>query len=371
MTATDPLTDLATQGVSIWLDSISRDRLSSGGLADLVASRHVVGVTSNPTIFEQALDGSAAYDGQLRDLAIRGVPVDEAARLLTGYDIRCACDVLRGVYEQTGGLDGRVSIEVDPRVADDTAKTIAEARALWWLIARPNVMIKIPATQAGLAAITAATAEGISVNVTLIFSLDRYDQVMDAYLTGLEQAHQAGVDLSTIRSVASFFVSRVDVEVDARLDKIHTEAARLLRGKAGVANARLAYRRFETVFGSERWRRLEAAGAHPQRPLWASTGVKNPEYPDVMYVTDLIAANTVSTMPQATLDAFADHGYAAADTVTGAYDEAEQVLAGLAEVGVDYDDVVELLEREGVRKFVDAWTLLLQHLAESLAAGTR
>jgi transaldolase len=216
MTTTDPLRDLAAQGVSVWLDSISRDRLSSGGLADLIVNRHVVGVTSNPTILEQALDGSAAYDDQFRDLALRSVAVEEAARLLTGYDIRWACDVLREVYDQTGGLDGRVSIEVDPRVADDTAKTIAEARALWWLVARPNAMIKIPATQAGLAAITAATAEGISVNVTLIFSLDRYEQVMDAYLTGLEQAHQAGIDLSTIRSVASFFVSRVDVEVRGR-----------------------------------------------------------------------------------------------------------------------------------------------------------
>ncbi|GAA4490966.1 transaldolase [Actinoallomurus oryzae] len=326
-------------------------------------------MTSNPTIFEKALNGSVAYDGQIQDLAIRGVAVEEAARLLTSYDIRWACDVLRGVHDRTGGLDGRVSIEVDPRVADDTAKTVAEARALWWLVARPNVMIKIPATQAGLAAITAATAEGISVNVTLIFSLDRYDQVMDAYLTGLERAHEAGVDLSAIRSVASFFVSRVDVEVDTRLAKIGTEKARSLRGQAGVANARLAYRRFEAVLGSERWRRLEAVGAHPQRPLWASTGVKNPEYPDVLYVTSLIAPNVVSTMPEPTLDAVADHGQISPDTVTGMYDQAEQVMAGLAEVGVEYDEVVQLLEREGVRKFTDAWTLLLRRLEESLAAA--
>ncbi|MFL6054968.1 MAG: transaldolase [Actinoallomurus sp.] len=369
MSPADPLTSLAAQGVSIWLDNISRDRLSNDGLAELMTRRHVVGVTSNPTIFEKALNGSVAYDGQVQDLAIRGVAVEEAARLLTSYDIRWACDVLRGVYDQTGGLDGRVSIEVDPRVADDTAKTVAEARALWWLVARPNVMIKIPATQAGLAAITAATAEGISVNVTLIFSLDRYDQVMDAYLTGLEQAHEAGVDLSAIRSVASFFVSRVDVEVDTRLAKIGTEKARRLRGQAGVANARLAYRRFEAVLGSERWRRLEAVGAHPQRPLWASTGVKNPEYPDVLYVTSLIAPNVVSTMPEPTLDAVADHGQISPDTVTGMYDQAEQVMAGLAEVGVEYDEVVELLEREGVRKFTDAWTLLLRHLEESLTAA--
>jgi transaldolase len=369
MTATDPLADLAAHGVSTWLDSISRDRLISGDLAELMMNRHVVGVTSNPTIFERALGGSTAYDGQIHDLAIRGVPADEAARLLTSYDIRWACDVLRGVYDATDGLDGRASIEVDPRVADDTAKTIAEARALWWLVARPNVMIKIPATSAGLAAITAATGEGISVNVTLIFGLDRYDQVVDAYLTGLEQAHAAGVDLSQIRSVASFFVSRVDVEVDARLDKIGSGRARTLRGQAGVANARLAYRRFEAVLRTERWQRLAAAGAHPQRPLWASTGVKNPDYPDTLYVTNLIAPDTVSTMPEPTLHAVADHGQIRPDAVGDTYDQAGQVLAALAEVGIDFNEVVELLEREGVRKFTEAWTQLLRALEESLATA--
>lgn len=367
MSAVDTLAELSGCGVSIWLDSLSRDRLESGGLAALARDRHVVGVTSNPAIFEQALRGSAAYDGQLRDLAVRGVPLEEAARLLTAYDVRWACDVLRDVHERTGGLDGRVSIEVDPRVADDAEKTIAEARALWWLVARPNAMIKIPATRAGLAAIAAATAEGISVNVTLIFGLDRYDEVMAAYLTGLEQAVAAGVDVSTIRSVASFFVSRIDTEVDARLNVIGSEPARALCGQVGVANARLAYQRYEAMIRSERWRRLEAAGAHRQRPLWASTGVKNPAYSDTLYVTSLIAADTVNTMPEATLDAVADHGRIEAGAITSAYAQAAGVLPELARLGIEYDDVVERLERQGVRRFVDAWSRLLEHLRESLS----
>lgn len=367
MSTVDKLAELSGRGVSIWLDSISRDRLDSGGLAALARDRHVVGVTSNPTIFEHALRSSAAYERQLRDLATRGVSPEEAARLLTGYDVRRACDVLRDVYERTGGLDGRVSIEVDPRVADDTEQTIAEARALWWLVARPNAMIKIPATRAGLPAITAATAEGISVNVTLIFGLDRYDEVISACLTGLEQAVEAGVDVSAIQSVASFFVSRIDTEVDARLNAIDTESARALRGQAGVANARLAYQRYEAMIGSERWRRLEAAGAHRQRPLWASTGVKNPAYPDTLYVTSLIAADTVSTMPEATLDAVADHGRITADAAKSSYAQAAHVLIELARLGIEYDDVVERLERQGVRAFVNAWSRLLERLRQSLS----
>lgn len=370
MTDGDRLGELTDRGVSIWLDSISRDGLAGGGLAALVRDSHVTGVTSNPTIFEQAISQSRAYDEQIRDLAVRGVPVEEAARLLTAYDIRWACDILRGAYDRTGGRDGRVSIEVDPRIADDTVKTAAEARALWWLVDRPNAMIKIPAIQAGLGAITTATAEGVSVNVTLIFGLDRYSEVMDAYITGLEQASAAGRDLSAIRSVASFFVSRVDTEVDKRLEEIRGDQAPSLRGKAGVANARLAYQRFQAVLATGRWQRLAAAGACPQRPLWASTGVKNPAYPDTLYVDSLVAADTVSTMPGATLRAVADHGQVSPDAVTGAYDEAAQVLTDLSAVGVDYEDVVRLLEREGIRKFADAWTRLLERLRHALAESS-
>jgi transaldolase len=366
----DRLGALVVQGVSVWLDGISRGQLRGGGLAALARDSHVTGVTSNPTIFEQAISSNgAAYDGQIQDLAVRGVPVEEAARLLTAYDIRWACDILRDTYDRTGGRDGRVSIEVDPRVADDTEKTVAEARALWWLVDRPNAMVKIPATRAGLGAIADATAEGISVNVTLIFGLDRYSEVMDAYMTGLEQAGAAGHDLSAIRSVASFFVSRVDTEVDKRLEGIGGEQARSLRGRAGVANARLAYQRFRTVLATGRWQRLAAAGAWPQRPLWASTGVKNPAYPDTLYVDGLVAPDTVSTMPEATLRAVSDHGQVNPDAVTGAYDDAAQVLAALAAAGIDYDDVVQTLEREGIGKFADAWSRLLDRLRGVLAKG--
>ncbi|MBV9592285.1 MAG: transaldolase [Actinobacteria bacterium] len=365
----DVLADLSAEGVSIWLDDISRERLQSGNLADLIDNKHVVGVTSNPTIFQKALEKGSAYDEQTRDLAARGVSLEEAVRLLTSYDIRWACDVLRPVYDETDGMNGRVSIEVDPRIAHDTSKTTAEAKALWWLVDRPNVMIKIPATEAGLPSITAATAAGISVNVTLIFSLERYDRVMDAYLSGLEQAKQNGIDLSTIRSVASFFVSRVDTEIDKRLDKLGTDEAKALRGKAAIANARLAYEHYEDVFGSVRWQALESAGAHKQRPLWASTGVKDPSYDDTMYVVDLVADNTVNTMPEATLNAVADHGKLHGDAVSGTYAEAQKVLDDLAALGVEYDDVVEVLEAEGVQKFEDAWTQLLEGVQRQLDAA--
>ena len=369
---TDALADLSSQGVSIWLDDISRERLRSGNLRQLRDTKHVVGVTSNPTIFQKAMERGDAYDEQLHDLAVRGVALEEAVRLLTAYDIRWGCDVLEPVYDRTDGKDGRVSIEVDPRIANDTAKTTAEAAALWWLVDRPNVMVKIPATQAGLPSIAASTAAGINVNVTLIFSLHRYDGVMDAYLTGLEGAHAAGIDLSTIRSVASFFVSRVDTEIDKRLDKIGTEQAVALKGKAGIANAQLAYEHYEKVFSSERWKALEANGAHSQRPLWASTGVKDPAYDDTMYVIELVAPNTVNTMPEATLDAVADHGKLRGDSVTGSYAAAQEVLDDLAAIGVGYDDVVELLEVEGVQKFGDAWTQLFEGVQAQLdqAAGT-
>jgi transaldolase len=360
----DPLADLSAQDVSIWLDDISRERLRSGNLQHLMDDKHVVGVTSNPTIFQKALEKGDAYDEQLRELKTREIAVDGVIRYLMAFDIRWACDVLRPVFDRTDGKDGRVSIEVDPRIAHDTDRTVAEAKGLWWLVDRPNVMIKIPATAEGMSAISAATAEGINVNVTLIFGLDRYDAVMDAYMTGLEAAKAAGKDLSTIRSVASFFVSRVDTEIDKRLDKIGSREAAELRGKAGVANARLAYERYEKVIASDRWKALEAAGANTQRPLWASTGVKDPAYEDTMYVVELCAPDTVNTMPEATLDAVAEHGKIKGDMVHGHYDEARQVIDALNEIGIGYDDVIEVLETEGVQKFEDSYA----QLAESVKA---
>jgi transaldolase len=358
---TSPLAELSAAGVAVWLDDLSRERLRSGNLADVVREKEVVGVTTNPSIFHAALQDGAAYDDQVRDLALRGVDVGEAVRALTTYDVRWACDVLRSVYDRTEGVDGRVSIEVDPRIAHDTERTVAEAKALWWLVDRPNLFIKIPATEAGLPAITRTLAEGISVNVTLIFSLVRYDAVMSAYLDGMEQAQANGHDLSRLASVASFFVSRVDSEVDKRLREGHE-----LRGQAAVANARLAYSRYQKALSSDRWRSLDSAGAKPQRPLWASTGVKDPAYDDTRYVVELVAPGTVNTMPEATLDAVADHGQTRGDTVSGAYDDAQRVLDGLAEAGVGYDDVVQQLEREGVQKFEQAWDGLIASVTEQL-----
>lgn len=363
---TDALGRLTGEGVAIWLDDLSRKRLTSGNLAELVDLQHVVGVTTNPTIFQKAVAGGDGYEGQLRDLAVRGVTVEEAVRMITTADVRDAADVLRTVYEASDGRDGRVSIEVDPRLAHRTEPTVAEAKQLWWLVDRPNLFIKIPATKAGLPAITQAIALGISVNVTLIFSLDRYREVMDAYLSGLEQARAAGLDLSEIRSVASFFVSRVDTEVDRRLDAIGGDAANALRGRAAIANARLAYAAFEEVLGSERWKALDAAGANPQRPLWASTGVKDPAYDDTRYVVDLVAPGTVNTMPQATLDAVEDHATISGDTVRGGYEQASGDLDALAGLGISYADVVQVLEDEGVAKFEESWVGLLGSVRAAL-----
>jgi len=371
----DALADLSEHGVSIWLDDINRHRLVSGNLQELIDTKHVVGVTSNPSIFQKALEGSAdgksPYAEQVHDLAVRGVSLEESVRLLTSFDIRWACDVLRPVYDDTDGQDGRVSIEVDPRIAHDTDKTSAEAQALWWLVDRPNVMIKIPATEAGLPSITESTALGISVNVTLIFSIDRYRKVMDAYLTGLEQAKKNGVDLSGIRSVASFFVSRVDTEIDKRLDKLGTDEARAVRGKAGIANARLAYEAFEETFAGDRWQALADAGPNLQRPLWASTGVKDPSYDDTMYVTELVAPNTVNTMPEATLEAVAEHGEITGATANTGYHEARAVFQQLSELGIEVDEVTELLEVEGVQKFMDSWSVLLEGVQQQLTAGAK
>ncbi|MEW9551788.1 transaldolase [Nonomuraea sp. NPDC050783] len=357
------LNKLSGQGVAIWLDDISRERLRTGNLEQLIRDKNVVGVTSNPTIFASALSKGDAYDVQLHDLAVRGVTVEEAVRAITTYDIRWAADVLRPVYDATGGVDGRVSLEVDPRLAHESDKTVAEARALWWMVDRPNLMIKIPATVEGLPAITQAISEGISVNVTLIFSLERYRAVMDAWLAGLEAAQAKGLDLASIESVASFFVSRVDTEIDKRLDQLGKPE---LKGKAGVANARLAYAAFEEVMNSERWQRLRSAGARPQRPLWASTGVKNPEYSDTMYVDQLVAPGTVNTMPEKTLDATADHADISGDTVRPFYEQAWNTMAALKEAGVDYDDVVRVLEEEGVQKFEASWGELLESVTKNL-----
>jgi len=360
--STETLKQLSDAGVAIWLDDLSRERLVGGGLATLVRDSYVVGVTSNPTIFQKAISGSDTYDDQVRDLARRGVDVGEALRALTTYDVRWACDVLRPAYDASDGVDGRVSIEVDPRIAHETERTVAEARALWWLVDRPNLFIKIPATKAGLAAISQCLAEGISINVTLIFSLERYGEVIDAFLDGIERARVAGHNLSRLTSVASFFVSRVDSEVDKRLDKIGGDDAKALRGKAAIANTRLAYELYEKKFGSDRWKTLAAAGAKPQRPLWASTSTKDPAYDDTMYVIDLVAPGIVNTMPEATLHALEDHGEFRGDTVRSMYADAHGVLNQLAEIGVDYDDVVRVLEEEGVEKFETSW----KELAESV-----
>ncbi|BBX22455.1 transaldolase [Mycolicibacter terrae] len=369
MTQNERLAALSAAGVSVWLDDLSRDRLTSGNLAELVATRSVVGVTTNPTIFQKALEKGHAYDKQLSELAARGADVDAVIRTVTTDDVRNGCDVLTKAWEDSDGVDGRVSIEVDPRLAHDTDKTIAQALELWKIVDRPNLFIKIPATKAGLPAITAALAEGVSVNVTLIFSVERHREVMDAYLAGLEAAKAAGHDLSKIHSVASFFVSRVDTEVDGRLEKIGSADALALRGKAGVANARLAYAAYEEVFAGERFAALAAHGARVQRPLWASTGVKNPEYPDTLYVTELVAANTVNTMPEPTLDAVADHGEVTGDTIAGTEAASQQVFDQLSAVGIDLPDVFEVLEKEGVDKFEASWGELLDATAAQLDAA--
>jgi transaldolase len=371
LTATERLGALSAAGVSIWLDDLSRERLVSGSLAADVAEKSIVGVTSNPSIFAAAIKGSDRYDDQLAQLRDDGADVERAVRTITTDDVRDAADVLRAAFDRSGGVDGRVSIEVDPRLANDTEGTVAQARELWHTVDRPNVFIKIPATSAGIPAITATLAEGISVNVTLIFSLERYAEVLDAFLEGLERAQANGHDLAGIESVASFFVSRVDSEVDARLEKSGADPA--LKGTAAIANARLAFEHYEQVSASARWQALAASGAHPQRPLWASTSTKDPSFPDTMYVDELVTAGTVNTMPQATIDAFADHGQVPEDptswdTVRGTYDGARAIFARLADAGVDMDDVGRVLEEEGVDKFVKAWAEFLSTVKTALEA---
>ena len=369
MSTNTPTAALSRAGVSIWLDDLSRKRITTGELERLIGERDVVGVTTNPTIFATAFADGESYTDAIDALAAEGADVEHAIFEITTHDVREAADHLRAVYDRTDGYDGRVSIEVQPGVAHDTDATVAEAHALWEKVDRPNVMIKIPATVEGLGAITAAIGAGISVNVTLIFSLDRYRQVIDAYLTGLEQAKAAGIDLSTIHSVASFFVSRVDTEIDTRLAQIGTDEALALKSKAGIANARLAYQLYEDVFGGDRATALLQAGANRQRPLWASTGVKDPALPDTLYVTELVAPGVVNTMPEKTLEATFDHGEIVGDTVTGAYADAGAVLDALARVGVDYDDVTAVLEREGVEKFTVSWHELLDTVRGALEAA--
>ena len=356
---------LSDAGVSIWLDDLSRERLTSGYLAELIKTHNVVGVTTNPTIFAGALSKGAAYAEQMRELAAAGADVEEAVFAATCDDVRNACDVFEPIYKSSNGFDGRVSIEVDPRLARDAEGTAKMARELYERVGRENVMIKIPATKEGLRPIAETLAAGISVNVTLIFSLTRYREVINAYMLGLEQALENGKDLSTIHAVASFFVSRVDTEVDGRLEAIGGDALEL-KGKAGLANARLAYEVFEEMFSTERWARLQAHGANVQRPLWASTGVKDPSLPDTLYVTGLVAPNTVNTMPEATLNAVADHGEITGNTIVPNYSESNKVLDAIAERGISYTEVVEKLETEGLSKFDVSWEELLQTVREAL-----
>jgi transaldolase len=368
------LNDLAAAKVSVWLDDLSRPRIQTGGLAGMVDRGEIVGITTNPTIFAKAIGAGSGYEDQLRELALRGTAIGETLRLLIAWDVRAACDILRPVYGRTAGRDGRVSIEVDPRISGDADRTAAEARGLWWLVDRPNLFIKIPATVASLPAITASLADGISVNVTLIFSLDRYRAVLDAFLAGLEQRQAAGGSLAGIESVASFFISRVDTEVDQQLGLLTSkstdkeQAAELdqLRGQAALANARLAYEIYEQMLTSARWKALAADGAQPQRLLWASTGVKDKAFSDTRYVTELVAPDTVNTMPEATLLAVADHGEIRSDAVRGSYGAAHGITERLRQVGVNFAEIADTLERKGIASFAKSWDELIDSVTTQI-----
>jgi transaldolase len=363
---TSPLALLSENGVSIWLDDLSRSRIVSGNLSDLIETRSVVGVTTNPTIFAGALAKGEGYQAQVAELAKAGATATEAIFEITTKDVADACDIFAGVYSRTNGFDGRVSIEVEPDLAEDAAATIKQAKELFAKVQRKNVMIKIPATKQGLGAITSVVAAGISVNVTLIFSLQRYREVIAAYIEGVKQAHSAGHDISKIHSVASFFVSRVDSEIDKRLDQVgHPE----LKSKTALANARLAYEVFEVEFKKPEWEALANSGANIQRPLMASTGVKDPLLPDTLYVTELVAPKLVNTMPEKTMEAVFDHGQIPADSITGNYEQARAVLAAVAAAGVSLDDATELLENEGVEKFKISWQELVATVDSALRAA--
>ena len=346
-------------GTSIWLDDLSRAKISgtdSHSLPSRIAASGVVGVTTNPSIFSAAISGAAEYSADIAQM--KGVSVDDVVKKLTTDDVRQACDLFTQIYTSSKGVDGRVSIEVDPRLAHDTEGTIAAGKELWAIIDRPNVMIKVPATIEGLPAITELIAAGISVNVTLIFSVKRYGQVIDAYLQGIERCENP----SAVHSVASFFISRIDSSVDALLKANGSAEATALLGKAAIANAHLAYQLFEEKFASSKWDALAAKGANKQRPLWASTGVKDPAYPDTQYVIELIAPDTVNTMPQSTLDALIDHGDVRGNTISGKYPEAVQVLKGLSALGISLDQITTDLEIDGVKKFAQAWDELLENV---------
>ncbi|MBP5871081.1 transaldolase [Streptomyces scabiei] len=370
----DPLTRLADEGVSVWLDGFSRPQIASGGLAKLVEKRHVVGVTADPSVLRAAIGSAEGYEDQLDDLAVRGVTSDEAVRMMTAADARAAADVLRPVYDATAGRDGRVAVPVDPRSAHDRAATVAEARQLVRLVDRPNVMIGIPATRAGLGAITEVVGLGISVAATAVFSLERHYEVMHAYLAGLEKAGAAGLDLSAVHSVASLCVSRLDAGIDERLTLLGTREARDLRGRAGLAHARLAHEAYEEMFGKadgtrqpgSRWTALAGARANAQRPLWASTVVTNPAERDTRYVEELVAPGTVHAMTGATLDAVAERGVVRGNTVNGGYTQARADLAAVEALGVSYEEVVGMVEKQGVAAFGAAWQDLSDVVAKSL-----
>lgn len=364
--SSNPLAQLSANGVSIWLDDLSRSRIVSGNLKDLIASRSVSGVTTNPTIFAGALAKGEGYQDQVSELAASGADATSAIFAITTKDVADACDIFAGVYASTNGFDGRVSIEVEPGLANDAAGTIKQAKELFAAVDRENVMIKIPATMPGLAAITAVIAEGISVNVTLIFSLSRYREVISAYIDGVKLAKANGHDVSKIHSVASFFVSRVDTEIDKRLEAAGKPE---LKSKAALANARLAYEVFKQEFATDAWSTLAEAGANVQRPLMASTGVKDPALLDTLYVTELVAPQLVNTMPEKTMEAVFDHGVVPAASITNNYENAREVLAAVADAGVSLDDATQLLEDEGVEKFIISWGELVDTVDSALKAA--
>jgi transaldolase len=361
-----PTDMLAEVGVSIWLDDLSKDRLTSGSLRSLMEAHTVVGVTSNPTIFAGSVAGSDSYQVDIQEMAAQGLSAEDAAFAIMVSDVQAACDLLRGVYDATKGVDGRVSLEVSPTLAHDTDATIAQALALWKQVDRVNLMVKIPATLAGIPAITHVVAQGVSVNVTLIFSLERHREVIAAYVAGIALAGENGHDISTIHSVASFFVSRVDSAIDPQLENIGTPEALALKSRAAIANARLAYELFEQLHATPEARALIAQGMNYQRPLWASTGVKDPTLPETLYVTELAVANTVNTMPEKTLLATARDGGVDGDRVHGHYDDARAVMVSLADLGISLDSVTEELEREGVEKFIASWHELLETVTAAM-----
>lgn len=368
MSANPRMQALTDAGVSIWLDDLDRTRIESGEIARLITDMCVRGVTTNPTIFDKAISsGATAYAEQIGQLARSGADTDAIIRALTTDDVRAACDVFQPVWQSTGNIDGRVSIEVEPDLARDTHGTIAQARELWTTVNRPNVFVKIPATVEGLPAISAAIAEGINVNVTLIFSVQRYREVVDAYLTGLEQAVAGGRDISSVTSVASFFISRIDTEVDNRLRVSEEPTAEGLLGKAAIASGRRAWAAYQNLLGTDRWKALESQGANPQRPLWASTGVKDPAYDPTRYVVDLVVRGCVNTMPSATMDVVAEKGVIPTDSVTDTDEMSEEVWDQLGDVGISELDVSNVLEAEGVQKFTDSWDQLKSTVAAAAA----